>query len=161
MWRWAGGLVALAAVAWALWPSAWVSVTIVAVNKQGASAASAVALLGPKWLGIAYYSSAADDPAAAAATTMGAPTLGSSIRFDISGRDLTTSGKPSRMGFSIGMNISPGAGTDIAVGPQTSTPRSVELRDDRLADAAKFLAREYHLGRAGINVRSRCVPPPE
>jgi hypothetical protein len=160
MWRWVGSLVALAAFAWAFWPSAWVRVTLVAVNKQGNTAASAVALLGPEWLGIAYYSNAEDDPAAAVATTMSAPSAGSVIRFDITGRDLAASATPSRMAFTIGMNIGSDSATDITVGEQAGTPRTTILRENRLPDAARFLARHFHLSRAGINVTSR-VPAPQ
>jgi hypothetical protein len=159
MWRWVGGLFALAALAWAFWPSAFVRVTLVAVNKQGNTGATAFAVLGPEWLGIPYYSSAKDDPAAAATTTLSAPNVGSFIQFDITGRDLASSATPSRMAFTIGMDIGTDSATDITVGDQAGTPRSTVLREDRLPEAARFLARQFHLSRTGVSVTNRSAAP--
>ena len=159
MWRWVGGLFAMAALAWAFWPIAFVRVTLVAVNKQGNTGATAVAVLGPEWLGVPYYSSATDDPAAAAATVLSPPNSGSFIQFDMTGRDLASSATPSRTSFTIGMDIGIDSATDITVGEQAGTPRSTVLREDRLPEAARFLARQFHLSRTGVSVTNRSAAP--
>lgn len=154
MWRWVGGLIALAAFAWAFWPSGYVRVTVLTQNTQDVRFVRGIGVQGPHWMNSTYFTWTWDDEVAAATVPRDIPEKGTSYRVDINLHELQQAPTSAVGTWTIKIIESPEKPLMFILQDASGIRRSAPLREDAPESLARFLAKQYRRTGIGIGIQA-------